>query len=332
MGGVDALVAGKRGQGQRERLGIGGLQQAPPALPRTGADEAGDVQPLVMALDLARWVGTPAAPTPGAPPAATRAGAHPPPRGSPYADGWACLHRGERGGEPPFLNASCASGSARVSRGRGRWGVKPRRRIHSQPRCSLTGRPSRSPIQAATLRQGPDAAVGRRAAQRRPQLLLLRLRPRAAPRPGSRGGGRRCPPARPPGTVARPRGSSSPNSRCCGPPPRWTPRPPATTRSATGCARPGRPRADTVARARPRPGAGDNQGACHPHSLHPESDAAGDLNPCIPLEPTSRSRRKQQPRRQRGFPIFLFQIAGPLHQYPYQPPSRIRRQGTHTSL
>ena len=61
-------------------------------------------------------------------------------------------------------------------------------------------------------------------------------------------------------------------------------------------------------------------------------DAAGDRYiPCIPLEPTSRSRRKQQPLWQRGLPIFLFQIVGPLDQCPCQPPSLIRRQGTHMS-
>jgi hypothetical protein len=80
------------------------------------------------------------------------------------------------GAGPPLLNATCAAWSARVSRRRVRGGVKPNRRIHSQPRASATGRPARSPIQTATLRQvhsSPSGAGSARMARSASCCVLL---------------------------------------------------------------------------------------------------------------------------------------------------------------
>ena len=135
-------------QGERRRRHR--RQQAPPARPRAGAHEAVDGQPRVVALDR----GDPPLPLRRPDPAQHRQQAQPVLVLRPEREGCGGMgrpHRGGGSGQAPFLNASWAAGSARRSRGRGRWGVKPRRRSHSQPRLGSTVRPICAPIQAATL-------------------------------------------------------------------------------------------------------------------------------------------------------------------------------------
>jgi hypothetical protein len=65
-----------------------------------------------------------------------------------------------------FLNASCCSGSAWTCRGRGLRRLPLRRTRYVQPSCTLTGRPSRALIHAATVRpsqSSPSGAGPRRA-------------------------------------------------------------------------------------------------------------------------------------------------------------------------
>ena len=256
MGGVKALVAGEGGQGQREGRRGDRRQQAPPALPGAGPDKAIDVEPFVAALDrgdrpLAPW-------RPDAAQHRQQAEARlilGPERDLGRRMG--LRYGGNSGGKPPFLKASWAAGSARVARGRGRCGVKPSRRIHSQPRCSLTGRPKGGTHPCRHLAAGPQVAVRGRAGQR-----VLQGRP-------PRGIQQRCSAGIGVAAVADARRSvlagaaghfatrNSPSNPSRGRPRPWACRCSATTPSATDCAPPDPARADTVARAPPGPGAGE---------------------------------------------------------------------------
>ena len=242
MLGVDALIAGEGGQGEGKGVRRHPRQQTPPALPRAGPDEARDIQPRSAATGPGRWpFGAQTRRTTGNKP--RRCSSCGPERDRCRRMGGA--HRRERGGKPPFLNAAWAAGSARVSRGRGRCGVKPNRRIHSQPRCTCTGRPRVWLIHRATLRhvQTPPSGAGPARAWRNAPVAAPH--PAAARPPDCHAAGRRWPAVRP-GSAGPALAPNAPNTPSRGPPQRWPCRPPAARGSASDCAPPDPPLPDSA--------------------------------------------------------------------------------------